>query len=136
MKYQMTPPVYGSTNQLYRMDGLFKEVRVPDLLVRHNSDYKALSSDEVLYFTKDGNIVRVYCIDRRSYMIDLSICQLWSKISRRHKFHKVSKYLIVNSNHIMSIKKNGHKLIFLRNGEEIDLDESLFSDIMDSVIMV
>ena len=131
-----TTPVYGVTGQIYRTDGLFLEARVPDLLVRHNSEYQALSSDAVLYFTKDGDAVRVYCTNRRSYTIDLSISQLWLKIMDRQLFHKVSRNLIVNSNQIMSIKKNGRKLIFLKNGDEIALEENLFANIMDTVMMV
>ena len=136
MKPLYANPVYGATEKVNRRDVLLKQARIPDLLVRHNFIYQALSSESVLYFTKDGDAVRVYCTDRRSYIIDLSISQIWLKINHRLFFRRASKHLIVNSIHIMSINRNGRKLIFLRNGEEIALEESLFPRIMDSVVMV
>lgn len=128
-----TPHVYGVANQYYQSNGLISHTRIPDLLVHHQSDYYAISSDTVLYFSKDGNAVRVFCTNKCSYIIDLSISQLWLKINQRPFFRRVSKYLIVNTDHILSIVKRKRKLIFLRNGEEIELDESLFPQIMDSV---
>ena len=136
MKPLNSTPTHGATKKFYRRDALLKQARLPDLLVHHNSNFQALSSVSVLYFSKDGDAVRVYCMDRRSYKIDLSISQLWLKINHRSFFRRASKNLIVNSNHIMSINRNGRKLIFLRNGEEIALDESLFPKIMDSVVLV
>jgi DNA-binding LytR/AlgR family response regulator len=136
MEHLQTPQVYGATNQVYRSGRRILRASVPDLLVRHKLNYQAISSDSILYFTKNGNAVKIYCIDKRSYTIDITISLLWPKLNHRSLFRRISEHLIVNSEHIVSINRNGRKLMFLRNGDEIALDENLFSEIINSVIVL
>ena len=136
MKHTQTPPVYDVAKQVFPTSTGLLRARIPDFLVNHNSNYQALSSDAILYFTKDGDVARAYCLNKKSYTIDISIDQLWLKLNHRFLFRRVSEHLIVNTNHIVSINRNGRKLIFLRNGDEVAVDEHRFSEIINSVLVV
>lgn len=129
MTGSFTPQV--SENVYYRrVEETLIETSIPDILLQINQDYIALNSNKILYLSKDGNKVNIYCEDKIKYAINLDLDSIWKKTSHFHNFRRISKSLIVNIDHILSVKRNGFKYVFLDNGEELYFDEEKLSHVL------
>lgn len=129
MTNSSTPQVFENVYYRRVKDALV-EVSIPDILIQSNQDCFALNSANILYFSKDGDMVKAYLQDKIKHKINLKLDLIWEKISHMRCFKKVSNSLIVNENHIQSVKRNGFKYIFLDNGEELDFDEEKLPSVL------
>jgi|GEM_PF-4008657 len=122
MFYPDTPVLEG--NHHYRnSDGEFRTVVIPDILVQSNNSLFALCSSDILYISKDDDRSRVYCSNHKMYISDHSIQKMWLNALSIPCFRKISNTIIINQDKIVSVKKNGQKLILLTNGDELQVQD-------------
>lgn len=122
-----------ATDHYYRNNGEFFAAEVPDLLITSNREYIPICSKDVLFFTKNGQGSRLYCTNKISFDIDIPIAELSIKLLRFSNFKYIKESLIINLKQVDSYRKNGRKYIFLKNGDEILLDEHMLSELLESM---
>ena len=115
-------PVKAGDHHYRNSDGVFRTVVIPDLLISSNHRLIAIASSDVLYFSKDDHRCRVYCENHKMYISDHSIQKMWLNALSIPSFKKIGSSMIINQDKIVSVKKNGQKLILLSNGDELQVD--------------
>lgn len=118
----------------YRNNGEFFAAEVPDLLITSNREYIPIYSKDVLFFTKNGQGSRLYCTNKISFDIDIPIADVSVKLLRFATFKRIKDNVIINLQQVDSYRQNGRKYIFLKNGEEILLDQYMLNELIESML--
>ncbi len=105
-----------------------RAVRIPNVIVKCENCYIVFSSEEILYATRDGQSVSIYCKDKKKYTISSSVESVFSKLMSLRNFKRISDSLILNESHISKLSSN--KSVLLDNGEELFFQKKYLSSIL------
>jgi len=125
---QPRPNVY-----YHRKDGNLSSKCAPDLLLSCHGEFIPIVSDNVMFFSRIDDKVKVYCIDHQTYTCDLTFSELIVRISHFSNFRRVQNTIIVNIDRIASYRKNGSSYIFMKSGDEIQMESSTLTELINVI---